>query len=379
MGKRELLLIVGFALLATVVYVATAPEQADGGARFAFGKLVDNIRREVRGNQASTEMTTTASHALPAGVSEIRMNVRTAQIIILGEDRADVASELFVWSNGYDDAQAKTLAAETKLKVEHAGPAMLVTIAYPDPGQQRARLTLRVPSSIRVQFVETTGRLEVSNVASLQHDMARGEATFRKIPGRVNITHRGGKLTVEDVGPVRLNTRGSDVELARVKGETVLQVQSGDIRCGELIGPVEVETLSADVVLERLDKTRDALRIVANGGKLVLRGLRTEARIEGRDAEISVTLDQAAPLSIFNSNERIEIVPPPAGYTLDAVASNGEIVLPEDLKNAIEFKDAPAEHEQRASGKVNGGGPVITVRNSRAEIRLSLPAAAENR
>jgi hypothetical protein len=379
MGKRELLLIVGFTLLATVVYVATAPERADGGARFAFGKLVDNIRREVRGNQASTEMTTTASHALAAGVSELRINVRTAQITIVGEDRADIASELFVWSNGYDDAQAKTLAAETKLKVEPAGPAMLVTITYPDPGQQRARLTLRVPSSMRVQFVETTGRLEVSNVASVQHDMARGEATVRKIPGRVNITHRGGKLTVEDVGPVRLNTRGSDVELSRVTGETVLQVQSGDIRCGDLIGPVEIEMLSADVVLERLDKTRDALRIVANGGKVVLRGLRTEARIEGRDAEINVTLDQAAPLSIFNSNERIEIVPPSSGYTLDAVASNGEIVLPDDLKKAIEFKDAPAEHEQRASGKVNGGGPVITVRNSRAEIRLSPPAAAENR
>ena len=70
MGKRELLLIVGFALLATVVYVATAPEQADGGARFAFGKLVDNIRREVRGNQASTEMTTTESHALAGTTSD---------------------------------------------------------------------------------------------------------------------------------------------------------------------------------------------------------------------------------------------------------------------------------------------------------------------
>ena len=380
MGKRELLLIVGFAMLATVVFVATAPERPDGGSGFTFGKMFDEIRREVRGNQASTELTTNATHPLGAGISEIRVNVRTAQITIVGEDRDDIGSELFVWSNGYDEAQAKSLAAETRLKVEPAGPAMLFTISYPDPGTQRAKLTLRVPSRLRVQFVETTGRLEVSNVASVQHDMARGEVTVQKIPGRVNVTHRGGKLTVEDVGPVKLNTRGSDVELSQVKGETVLQVQSGDVRCAELLGPIEVESLSADVVLEHLDKSRDPLRITANGGKLTVRGLRTEARIEGRDAEIEVSVDRAAPLSIFNSNEQIEIVAPSGGFTIDAVASYGEIRLADDLKEALDFKDSPSEHEQRASGKVNGGGPTITVRNSRADIRLSPPPApAENR
>jgi hypothetical protein len=380
MGKRELLLIVGFAMLATVLYVATAPESPAGGVGDSFGKLFENIRREVRGNQASTEMTTNATHPLTSAISEIRVNIRTAQITIAGEDRADVASELFVWSNGYDEAQAKSLAAQTVLKVETAGPAMLVTIGFPQPGTQRARLTLRVPSRMRIQFVETTGRLEVSNVAAVQHEMARGETTVRQIPGKVNVTHRGGKLTVTDVGPVRLNVRGSDLELSGVKGETVLQVQSGDVRAGDLLGSIEVESQSADIILERFQKSRDPLRIVATGGKVTVRGLRTEARIEGRDAEIEVAVDQAAPLAIFNSNERVEIVPPAGGYTLDAVSSHGEIVLPDDLKKTIEFQDLPAENEQRASGKINGGGPIITVRNSRADIRLSPPAApAENR
>ena len=380
MGKRELLLIIGFAMLATGIYVATAPESPAGGLGDSFSKLFDEIRREVRGNQASTEMTTTAAHPLTAEISEIRMNIRTAQLTITGEDRADVASELFVWSNGYDEAQAKSLAAQTQLKVETAGPAMLITIAFPQPGTQRARLTLRVPSRMRIQFVETNGRLEVSNVAAVQHEMARGETLVRKVPSRVSITHRGGKLTVADVGPVRLNTRGSDVELSGVKGETVLQVQSGDVRAGDLLGPVEVESQSAEIILERFEKARDPLRIVANGGRITVRGLRTETRIEGRDAEIQIALDQAAPLAIFNSEERVEIIPPAGGYTLDAVASHGEIVIPDDLKKTIDFKDAPSENEQRASGKINGGGPVITVRNSRADIRLSPPAAAsENR
>ena len=380
MGKRELLLIVGFVMLATVIYVATAPESPAGGIGDSFGKLFDEMRREVRGNQASTEMTTPAIHPLSPEITEIRINIRTAQITIAGEDRADVASELFVWSNGFDEAQAKSLAAQTQLKVETAGPAMLMTITFPEPGTQRARLTLRVPSRMRIQFVETTGRLEVSNVAAVQHELARGEMTVRKIPGRVTITHRGGKLSVADVGPVRLNTRGSDVELSGVKGETVLQVQSGDVRAGDLLGTVEVESQSAEIILERFEKSRDPLRIVANGGRIVVRGLRTETRIEGRDVEIQIALDQAAPLAIFNSEELVEITPPPGGYTLDAVASHGQIVLPDDLKNAIDFKDAAAENEQRASGKINGGGPVITVRNSRADIRLSPPApAAEHR
>jgi hypothetical protein len=371
MGKRELLLIAVFALLGTVVYFATAPDRPDSQRRFSFRKILDEIRREVRGNQASAELTTSTQHALTSEISEIRVQVRSAQVTIIGEKRADIAAELYVWSNGFDDAQAKTLAGETRLKVEPAGPSMLVTIAYPQPGSQRARLKLRVPAHLPLQFEPTDARLEVSNVAAVDHESARGETILRQIPGRVTVTHRGGKLIVTDVGAARLNTRGSHVELARVKGETALQVQSGEIRCTELMGPVEIEAVGAEIVLDQMEKMRESIRVNATDGKVTVRGLRTGARIDGRDTEIHVAIDQAAAIAIFNIDERIDLVPPPDGYQLDAVASSGRIAVADSLKAQLTVQSGAVEKEERIAGKVNGGGPTITVRNTRGEIRIA--------
>jgi hypothetical protein len=369
MGKRELLLIAGFVVLGTVVYFATAPERPDGGRRFSLGEILDDIRREVRGNQATAELTTTAQHTLRAETSELRVHVRTAQVTIIGEQREDIESELYVWSNGYDEAQAKSLAGETRLKLDPAGPSLLITISYPNPGTQRARLKLRVPSHLRLQFEPTEARLEVSNVASIDHESARGETILWQIPGRVTITHRGGKLKIADVGPVRLNTRGSAVELVRVKGEAILQLQSGEVRCADLSGPVEIEALSSDVVLE-LANTRDTIRVNATDGKITVRGLRTLARIDGRETEMAIEVDRAAPIAVFNSGEDIALVPPDGGYQLDALAAGGRITVADPLKGQL-TAEQPAEDEERVSGKVGGGGPTITLRNTRGDIRIA--------
>lgn len=375
MGKRELLLIAGFIVLGTVVYLATAPDRPQGERGFSLGRIFDEIRREVRGNQATAELTTNAEHPLTPETSELRLQVRTAPVTIIGEQRTDIASELYVWSNGFDEAQAKTLAGETRLKVDPAGPSLLITIAYPDPGSQRARLKLRVPSHLRVQFEPTEARLEVSNVAAVDHESARGETIMRQIPGRVTVTHRGGKLTIADVGPVRLNTRGSNVELVRVKGETILQLQSGEVRCAELSGPVEIDALASQVVLEQLENTRDAIRVNATNGRITVRGLRTQARIDGRDTEMEIAVDRAAPIAVFNSEADITLVPPPGGYQLDAVATAGRVIVADPLKAQFTVQSS-AEKEERASGKVDGGGPTITLRNTRGDIRIAPRASS---
>jgi hypothetical protein len=368
MGKRELLLIAAFVVLGSLVYVATAPDRPEGHTRFSLGKVIDEIRREVRGNQASAELTTNAQHALTPETTEIRVQIRSAQVTIIGETRSDIASELYVWSNGYDEAQAKSLAGETRLKVEPAGPSVLVAIAYPQPGSQRARLKLRVPSHLRLQLEPTDARLEIANVAAIDHESARGETIVRQIPGRVTLAHRGGKLIVADVGPVRLNTRGSDVDLSNVKGEAVLQAQGGEVQCKQLQGPVEIESTSAEIVFDAIGTAHNPIRINATGGTITVRGLRTEARIDGREAEIVVDIDRAAPIAIFNSNEGIEVAPPAGGYQFDAVASSGRITVGDVLKAQLPVRTA--ENEERVSGKVNGGGATITVRNSGGDIRI---------
>ncbi len=86
MGKRELLLIVAFVIVGAVVYQVTAPPPAPGERSFSLGRVIESIRREVRGNRASAEKTTTSTHPLDAGVTELRVVAR-GEITVTGEER----------------------------------------------------------------------------------------------------------------------------------------------------------------------------------------------------------------------------------------------------------------------------------------------------
>ena len=47
MGKRELLLVLGFAVVGTVIYQLTARPAAEGARHFSLSAIVDHVRRVI--------------------------------------------------------------------------------------------------------------------------------------------------------------------------------------------------------------------------------------------------------------------------------------------------------------------------------------------
>ncbi len=95
-------------------------------------------------------------------------------------------------------------------------------------------------------------------------------------------------------------------------------------------------------------------------------GLRSDARIDGRDTRIDVTIDQPAPVAIYNEQEEpMEVTLPAGGFQLDALAIDGSLTVPPGL---LDVKTT--ENEQRASGAIGGGGPTVTLRSSRGNITI---------
>ena len=364
MGKRELLLIVGFVILGAVVYQATAPA-AGPDQRSTWATILDHVRREVRGNRSSVEITKTDTHPIAAATTEVRLALRSSDVTIVGEDRADIASELEVWSNGYDDNEARSLAEQTVLKFSEAGGSAVFAIDYPDPGTQRATLTLRVPAHLRVHVARATQRQTISGVAAVEAGELRGETTIRQVPGRVTATHRSGDLVIEDVGQLKLTLRGSDARLERVRGDIMLQMQSGELRGSDLGGPIEIESNGTEIALERLENTRGPIRVNASGGRVTLRGVGSETRIDSRNADVEIALGRPAPVTIYSEGEDVEVTPPPGGYTLDAIVTDGQFSAADA---AIKVK--AVEREQRASADVRGGGAALTLRVTRGDVRL---------
>ena len=92
MGKRELLLIFCFFIVGVVVYQATARPPAPGERGLSLSRLIESARREIRGNRASAEATTTATHAVTPDLTELRITGPISELDVVGEERQDVES-----------------------------------------------------------------------------------------------------------------------------------------------------------------------------------------------------------------------------------------------------------------------------------------------
>jgi hypothetical protein len=366
MGKRELLLIAVFAFVGAIVYQFTAPPPAPGETSFSLGRVLENIRREIRGNRASAEATTTTSYAVDAGIAELRLKNLRFEITIAGEDRTTIEAELYVRSNGFDEAEAQRLVKESVFKIDRAGSSLIANVEFPHAGSQRARLLLKVPARLQLRLDGTGGPLKVSNVASVELGSSRGETTINHVPGRVSGTQRSGELVVVDSGSLKLTTVGSDVRLERIRGEASLNMRSGELKASEIGGPIDLDTTGTDVQLEKLEKTTGILRITAASGELSVKGLRTEGRIDVRNTRVDAIIDRAAPLAIYSEGGApVDLTPPAGGYQLDAVASDSSITLP-----AGTLEVTSTGQERRATGPVHGGGPTITIRTARGSITI---------
>jgi hypothetical protein len=366
MGKRELLLIASFVVIGIAVYYVTAPAAAPGDQGISVSRIIEHIRREVQGNRSSAEVSTSKVVPVTPELAELRFDLGSAPLTVTGEDRTDIVFDLIVWSNGYDETEARKYATETVLKTSEAGTSLSVEIEYPEPAQQRATLVARVPRRLAVRVLPSRGKILISDVAAAEIVEARGQVTVARIDGRVAATHRGGKLEVQSVGSLKLNARGSVTTLKDIKGDVTLQLQAGELNGAGLGGPIEVDSNGTRITLEDLSATRKPIRINAANGTVVLAGVRADTRIEGRDTRVEVSLDRPAPIAIYaEGDEPLNVTLPQGGFDLDALVTNANLTVPDGLP---EVKSTG--NERRINGPVYGGGPTITLRATRGNIVL---------
>lgn len=374
MGKRELLLVLGFLAAGAVVYTLTAPPATPGEGR-SWSTIVDKVRREVRGNRASTEVVNTSTFAVEPDTAELRLAFTAQDLTVTGEDRQDIEASVTVWSSGFDEAEADTLARATVLESTGSGARMSLALKYPEEGRQRASVGLKVPARLALSISRFRGELTVAGSAQVELIDTSGDTVVKDVAGRVSATHRGGELTITEAGEVKVNTRGTELRLARIAGPVAIQAQGGEVNGSELQGGLEIEANGTDLEFARLERLAGQVRVTATGASLSLHDLAADTRIDSRGTDVDVTLARAVALGVYNEGQAtIEVTPAAGGYSLDARASNaGRIVLPEGT-----LQPSPSGDGEEAAGEVGGGGPLLTLRTTRGDIVIrSRPTAVE--
>jgi hypothetical protein len=377
MGKRELVLISLFMLAGIVVYQITAPPAAPG-SDLSVGGIFQHIRRSVQGPRETAAGESRRTVALGDAVRSVRINLpRPSDLTITAGDRDDLAIEIRTSARGYTQAEAKaaadaaTVTADAQIDTvtlngsweDHRGPAGYVT---------QASVEITVPRRLRVSVLPHIGLLAVKNVASLEVTSSRGETHILDTAGDIRLTQSNGSLEVSGGGSLKLTTRSSRGEVARIRGLASVDTTGSQLKLAEIAGPVDIESRNSDCSLEKIGALKPPFRYNGTGGELRIEGLRTEARIDGHNTDMSVALAAAAPVTIYNLGA-VSVTAPPDGYTLDAIASEGHITVDEPDITATEGPDS------HASGKIRGGGPALTLRATRGRIDIRrAPATSDN-
>jgi len=199
MGKRELVLVLAFVAAGAILYQLTAPPAAaeHGGV---IGTVVQHIRQAVHGRPAHASAETTRTDAVDASVTEVRVAVRSVDLIVVGEERTDVATTMTVDSDGMDDGEAQRLAKATELQIDRAGAGLRFGIHFPVDGRQRATLEIHVPRRFIVRVEAKSGKLDIQQVAAVDVKSNTGESRVADVSGEVSLTHRGDTLKIERAG-----------------------------------------------------------------------------------------------------------------------------------------------------------------------------------
>jgi DUF4097 and DUF4098 domain-containing protein YvlB len=375
MGKRELVLISVFVVLGFCVYQFTAPPPLPGSEGVSIGGIFRNMQRTIHGARESAVADSTQNAPIDAAIKELRLNIpRMSDVTVTGEDRSDLSAEVHVTARGYDQAEAKAGAEAVKLKIDRVGDALVVildtsaTLKLPrNNSQGQIVIVLKVPSRLGLRAEPHSGRLVATHLASAEIMASRGETRMSAIPGRLVLTHSGGALELEDLGSLKLNARNSRGSVKKVSGALAVDSIGSDLAMNGIIGPLEIEARNTDLKIDDIKGLKAPLRINSTSGEIIVRGLRSEARLDGRNSVVEVTLDAPAPVTIYNLGD-IRVTAPPGGYTLDAVATEGHITMDDgDLKPS----EGPDPH---VTGPVRGGGPTLTLRSTRGSITVRKPA-----
>ena len=170
---------------------------------------------------------------------------------------------------------------------------------------------------------------------------------------------------------LKLSARNSRGEISDITGATAIDTTGSHLKVSAIAGTLEIESRNSDLTLEKITGTKTPLRYNGTGGELRIDGLRGEARIDGRNTYLEVALGEAAPVTIYNVGD-IVVTAPPAGYTLDAVATEGRITT-DDARITATPSEGP---DARVSAKIRGGGPTLTLRATRGRITVRGPAGA---
>jgi hypothetical protein len=388
-------LLLSFIALLTVA--ALAPAQTAGPVERQGGFWVQVIEGE-----------------LPAG-AEVRI-ASTGPIRMRGEEVRTVRYRVRKKIKASNEREALQLLEKALLRAERQGVAAVLDLRDPDCGRCAfsAEMDITAPRSTRRTELDTRGgSLDIRNLAgnvmaetaggSIQVDDIGGEVQSATAGGSIQIGRVGGPLHCETAGgsilvdsagataelrtsgggiqarevrgDLRAETAGGSIRAEKVGGDLIAATSGGSIHVGQVTGAVDAETAGGSI---QVDSAPRGVRAETAGGGIELNNVGGRVVATSAAGPIRAYFVAGSPLgdSLLETTAGTIIVWLPAtlAVRVDAVidfASGSNRIQSEFDSITVQRSDGEfGPGRVVAGGEINGGGPVLRIRNTNGRIQI---------
>ncbi|HVG25716.1 MAG TPA: hypothetical protein VND45_16285 [Thermoanaerobaculia bacterium] len=206
-----------------------------------------------------------------------------------------------------------------------------------------------------------------------------------RVPDRYNVDVEtsGGSIHVDDIdGTVEARTSGGGIRTGRISGEGTLKTSGGSItvagggarivahtsgggiEIGDTTGPVEAKTSGGNITLARTGG--DVLARTSGGGITIEDAMgKVDAHTSGGTIRATLSRQPNADSTLKTSGGGVIVsLAPSIALDLDAHSSGGGVRA--DVPVTVQG----TQDDDSIRGRINGGGPKLTLRSSGGGIRV---------
>lgn len=192
-----------------------------------------------------------------------------------------------------------------------------------------------------------------------------GSIELDPINGTVEARTSGGSIETGRLGgAAKLNTSGGSISIDGAAAQVDARTSGGSIRIGNTDGPVDARTSGGSIALARV---RGPVTARTSGGNITIEDSTgsVDASTSGGSIRAQISGPVTADSKLSTSGGSVTVaIGAGVAVDLDAKASGGGITS--DIPVTIMGR----QDDDELKGKVNGGGPTLTLRTSGGGIRV---------
>jgi hypothetical protein len=353
-----------------------------------WGVRIDDEGWDLFGRQFAFSGETSVGDVKPD--CRILVVVDRGDILVIPDDTKDmrVLFKKIVTTPG-DEEDARRRAEEIKIETISVSDGYEIRQTSRSGSSSRIRVDLEIhlPKNVSVVARSSRGDITISGLTgSVTAETRRGNTDLRDIGRDVQVEMLSGRTIVNGVGGnVRLSGRGSEIAIAEVKGEAIVE--------GEFGGPIRFSkigkgarflsqrtdlTLSGEVpgycdigggTIELVD-SRGGLNLVTRNKDIRLENVLGKISLQNRRGNIELRLPAApqADIQVDNESGAVDLIlPANAAFKITASSRGGEV---ESEFQAENLKHSKERNVDRLEGSVGAKGPQIQLNTTYGTVSL---------